>query len=153
MSDIEQIQNEIQEAATRFREVVDKHGLRSFLFVMMPGTVQRFYDSNLWPGDPAFHYLSQAVATDMTLKQEYDRWKYHVTGTRQTFCVVCVNNVEQESFLKVGKRYCVVTVLRAVDGYCFVLTDEDGKWVHPPANHSGFHSSRFVLDLVIMGMN
>jgi len=153
MDNIEKIQQEIQEAASRFREVVDRHGVRSFLFVMMPGTVQRFYDSNLWPGDPAFHYLSQAVATDATLKQEYDRWKHQVIGNQMPFMVICTNNIEQESCLKLHKRYCVVSVLRAVDGYCFVLTDEFGKHIRPPEGHSGFHSSRFQPDIITMSNN
>jgi hypothetical protein len=149
----EQTKTEIQEAAMQFRIVADRLGVKSFLFVMLPGSVQRFYDSNLVSLDPAFHYLSQAVTTDMTLKQEMERWKHFVLGNKQTFEVICSNNLEVESYLERGKRYCVVSVLFAVDGYCFVLTDEDGKWVHPPENNAGFHSSRFNPDVMKISMN
>lgn len=153
MKNIERIQEEIKEAAMRFREVVDGNGARSFLFVMIPGTVQRFYDSNLWPGDPAFHYLEQATIIDKTLKQELDRWKHQVLGNHMTFFVVCSNNLELEGFLEPNKRYCVVSVLRAVDGFCFILTDEFGKHVKPPEGHAGFHSSRFCQDFATICNN
>lgn len=153
MKDIEKIHREIQEAASKFREVVDNHGVRSFLFVMIPGTTKRFYDSNLWPGDPTFFYLNQAVNTDLTLKQEYDRWKHFVVGNRAMFNVECHNNIELESILELGKVYCVVSVLRAVDGYCFVLTDELGNLVKPPRDNSGFHSSRFRPDSALIQSN
>lgn len=148
-------EDELRDAAYRFREVVDRLGVRSFLFVMKPSdtSVERFYDSNLLPGDPAFHYLNQAVMTDMTLKQELDRWKHYVTGTQQSFWVICANNLEQELSLKLGCRYRVASVFRAVDGYCFVLVDDDNRLVAPPPNHSGFHSSRFQPDLIQTGMN
>ena len=153
MSDMLQIQEELQQAAARFKEVVDKHGVRSFLFVMLPGTNQRMYDSNFSHNDPAFYYLNQAVSTDMILKQEIERWKHFVTGTRQTFSVDCINNVELERFLEVGKKYCVVSVLHAVDGYCFILSDSEGNWISPPPDQSGFHSSRFQPDLIQLGLN
>lgn len=144
---------EIDQAALEFKRVITKHGAKAFFFVFFPEDVSRFFDSNFAPADSAYHYLNQSVTVDYTLKVELERWKNVVLGTQQPFSVICISNTELERFLTVGRRYIVISVLRALDGYCFVLSTEDGKYVRVPANFSGFHSTRFVLDVETISMN
>lgn len=143
----------IQHLITNFIREIDRLGLKSFVYVHDTPSVLRHWQSNFQPNDPAFYYLNQASNIDLTTKVEIDRWKHVITGTQQVFKVICINNIELESYLIAGKFYMVVSVLRAINGYVFVLTDEDGEHIMTPNQDSGFHSSRFELSTTMVSSN
>ena len=149
---IEEKLESLRAAAEQFHKAIDEVGGKSFFYVHLDD-LSRFWDCNFAPEDPAYHYLKQAMDIDYVFKKEKDRWKHTIIGTQQPFVVTCVNNIEIEQYLERGKTYVVVSALWATDGYCFVLTDEFGKFVKPPAGSSGFHSTRFELSKMIFSNN
>lgn len=149
----EQKMDAIRELAEHFQAELEKMGCQVFLYVHMPEDLSRVFHCNFKANDPAFHYLRQAIDVAQISASERERWINVIIGTQQPFPVTCTNNIELEQFLVKGKKYIVISALHAIDGYCFVISDENGNYVPTPPGVTGFHSTRFELCRLMMGSN
>lgn len=149
----EQKMEAIQAAAELFQKEMQELGCQVFLYVHMPEDLSRVFHCTFPAEDPAFYYLRQSVDVAQVSARERERWVNVIVGTQQPFPVTCINNIELEQYLVKGKKYVVISALHAIDGYCFVLSDENGRYVQTPQNVSGFHSTRFELCRLMIGNN